>query len=210
MLRFECGGCRAALCCDEEQAEQLVSCTRCGVPLVAPVADSADVTRLPIAHEAPLWQRGGRTVIDEEMDMTPMVDVTFLLLIFFMITASYALQKSFEAPRSEAQQSSARPPTIRQLEDDPQVIVVRVDQFNTFFVSSAAIDANVELEFTDRQSLLVELRRIQDSAADGNPPNRMVVVAHGDARHEKVVLAMDVGNEVGIPDVVLVSTEDAM
>ena len=33
-----------------------------------------------------------------EMDMTPMVDVTFLLLIFFMVTAAFTMQKSFEIP----------------------------------------------------------------------------------------------------------------
>src|SRR5688572_20269137 len=31
---------------------------------------------------------------EAEMDMTPMVDVTFLLLIFFMVTASFTMQKS--------------------------------------------------------------------------------------------------------------------
>ncbi|MFZ4471051.1 MAG: ExbD/TolR family protein, partial [Pirellula sp.] len=34
----------------------------------------------------------------DDMDMTPMVDVTFLLLIFFMITASFSSEKVFEKP----------------------------------------------------------------------------------------------------------------
>ena len=38
---------------------------------------------------------------EEEMDMTPMVDVTFLLLIFFMVTAAFSLQKSIEMPRQQ-------------------------------------------------------------------------------------------------------------
>lgn len=34
--------------------------------------------------------------MDDTVDMTAMVDVTFLLLIFFMVTASFAAQKVFE------------------------------------------------------------------------------------------------------------------
>ena len=37
-----------------------------------------------------------KDIPEDELDMTPMVDVTFLLLIFFMVTASFTLQKSLE------------------------------------------------------------------------------------------------------------------
>jgi hypothetical protein len=36
---------------------------------------------------------------DPELDMTPMVDVVFQLLIFFMLTAAFALQKSLTLPK---------------------------------------------------------------------------------------------------------------
>ena len=42
----------------------------------------------------------GRELDDSGLDMTPMVDVTFLLLIFFMITASFSMQKSLETASS--------------------------------------------------------------------------------------------------------------
>ena len=55
----------------------------------------------------------GAPLEESEMDITPMVDVTFLLLIFFMITASFAMQKSLETsfrPLSTASPSlSIRP-----------------------------------------------------------------------------------------------------
>ena len=37
---------------------------------------------------------------------------------------------------------------------------------------------------------------------------RMLVMAAGDAHHEKVVTAMDAGTEVGMEDVKLVTMED--
>ncbi|MEZ6059863.1 MAG: protein kinase [Planctomycetaceae bacterium] len=46
----------------------------------------------------------------EEMDLTPMVDVTFLLLIFFMITAAFNLQKKFDMlPASKDEGVSTQP-----------------------------------------------------------------------------------------------------
>ena len=41
---------------------------------------------------------GSKGVIEDELDMTPMVDIVFLLLIFFMVTASFTLQKSMQQP----------------------------------------------------------------------------------------------------------------
>ena len=51
---------------------------------------------------------GGRREVSEEddLDMTPMVDVTFLLLIFFMVTASFTLQKSIEDAKAETDDPS--------------------------------------------------------------------------------------------------------
>ncbi|HUG70447.1 MAG TPA: biopolymer transporter ExbD [Pirellulaceae bacterium] len=40
-----------------------------------------------------------RKLAASESDMTPMVDVTFLLLIFFMVTAAFAMQRSMVVPK---------------------------------------------------------------------------------------------------------------
>ena len=39
---------------------------------------------------------------DPALNLTPMVDVVFQLLIFFMVTASFALHKTIESPTPEA------------------------------------------------------------------------------------------------------------
>ncbi|MEZ6128544.1 MAG: protein kinase [Planctomycetaceae bacterium] len=66
----------------------------------------------------------------EEMDLTPMVDVTFLLLIFFMITASFSLQKSMESPPAQSEEGAAvtiSPPKGAE-------VVVEIDADNKIFV----------------------------------------------------------------------------
>ena len=143
---------------------------------------------------------------EPEMDMTPMVDVTFLLLIFFMVTAAFAMQKSFEVPVPKPDEPSSQTRTIQDLEDDPNVVVVRIDEFNTFYVVAAAWDE--EKEAPSKQELLVKLREARNSGDSGNVANTLVVMAHGDAMHEKVVMAMDAGTDVGMDEVKLSTFED--
>ena len=63
----------------------------------------------------------------EEMDLTPMVDVTFLLLIFFMITASFNLQKTIQVPPPDPdEQGAAQAMTMQELERNS--IIVEIDR----------------------------------------------------------------------------------
>lgn len=41
---------------------------------------------------------GARPPMDDEMDITPMIDMTFLLLIFFILTSKMTGEKSYEVP----------------------------------------------------------------------------------------------------------------
>lgn len=208
MYYFLCSVCQKKLTVDEDEGGQLIRCGDCATILVASEEQTNPQGTLPKALEAPLHVKKSWSDESEDMDMTPMVDVTFLLLIFFMITASYSLRKTFDLPRSEDSSAARSSQSVRELESDTAVVLVRIDQYNTFFVSSAAVGDEHEQEVTDRQGLLVELRRIRESVSEEERPNRLVVVAHGSARHEQVILAMDAGAAVGMQDVMLVTSED--
>jgi biopolymer transport protein ExbD len=70
---------------------------------------------------------------DTEMDMTPMVDVVFQLLIFFMLTAAFALQKSLTLPKP-ADEENPENVVMLSIENSPEHVIVRVDEFNTYHV----------------------------------------------------------------------------
>lgn len=142
---------------------------------------------------------------DPEMDMTPMVDVTFLLLIFFMVTAAFTMQKSFEIPTPKSDQPSSQTKTLDDFEEDPSYVIVRVDEFNTFYVVASGWDE--ERECAREQDLIVSLRDASQ-AQSGTSANKLLVMAHGNAHHERVVMAMDAGAVVGMEDVKLVTVED--
>ena len=68
----------------------------------------------------------------EELDMTPMIDVTFLLLIFFMITASFTLQKSMSVPPPEPDDGASSQPMTDEMQQES--IEIRIDQNNMILV----------------------------------------------------------------------------
>ncbi|MEE2844604.1 MAG: biopolymer transporter ExbD, partial [Planctomycetota bacterium] len=63
---------------------------------------------------------------DGELDMTPMVDVTFLLLIFFVMTAAFTIQTSLPIPTPQSEEASTQSiPDDK--DEDPEFITVKVD-----------------------------------------------------------------------------------
>ena len=124
---------------------------------------------------------------EEDMDMTPMVDVVFLLLIFFMVTASFTLQKSMQQPPSIEDEPSLN--SVPDEEDKDEIIRVQIDEFNTYLV----VTGDWEEEAPSSQDLRVLVRRAIQEGINGTTPTKMLVTAHGESYHEKVVTAMDVG-----------------
>ena len=143
----------------------------------------------------------------QEMDMTPMVDVTFLLLIFFMVTAAFGLQKSYDVPAPDDSRPSTDAVTLEELENDPRYIIVRVDEYDTFHVSAAAWDA--EREAPSKPDLLARLREARTS---GTPmATHLLVMASEAATNGQVITALDAGTALGMEDVKLMTlpSEDA-
>jgi len=169
-----------------------MNCPKCGTVLAAAAAG--------VTPEPPVSFDEGKNHDDDDMDMTPMVDVTFLLLIFFMVTAAFTMQKSFQMPTPN-DEASSKSRSWEEFEEDSDYVVVRIDEFNTFHVLANKME---EEEAPSEQDLLIKLR----DARDGGGATRMLVMAHGDAMHERVVMAMDAGTDVGMQDVKLVTVED--
>lgn len=137
---------------------------------------------------------------EAEMDMTPMVDCVFQLLIFFMLTASFAVQKSLLFPKPTVDQGSEQKEEVR------EAVTVRIDAQSSYFVSGGALPD--EVEAPSRQELIIKLKQARQPASDGRIPSKLMVLAHGDSLHERVVAAIDAGNDVGMEEVGLKTVED--
>ncbi len=127
--------------------------------------------------------------VDEELDMTPMVDVTFLLLIFFIVTASFTLQKSIQQPPSNIDDPSTN--VIDEPEDEDQYVEVIIDQNNSYYVTSKD-EEEVEAP-SDR-----EMRAQMKDKKIATGATRLIIKAHVDSIHTKVVTVWDAGIAAGM------------
>lgn len=129
---------------------------------------------------------GRRQLDTEEMDLTPMVDMTFLLLIFFMITASFSLQKSIEVPPPSPEEKGAAQ-TLHSLDElENTSVIVRIDDRNAIFVDDEPV--------ADRAKLAQALRSTMRSTSR----TELVLSASAGAFHETVIAVIDAANEVGM------------
>lgn len=153
------------------------------------------------AEEPPAPVRLRRTpALEAEMDMTPMVDVTFLLLIFFMVTAAYSLQKSLEMPSPDRKEEAAEARTIEELEADSDYVIVRIARDNTVWVN--------DMEAPSQQEVVARLREARNATPGSRGPTSLLVLADPDAKHETVVMVLDAGNAVGMENIRLACIEE--
>lgn len=72
------------------------------------------------------------------LDLTPMVDMVFLLLIFFMITASFNLQKKLDVVTDPAESTYVG--HGRRVYNPDTDIVVEIDAENNIWIDGAPVD----------------------------------------------------------------------
>ena len=123
----------------------------------------------------------------EELDMTPMVDVAMQLILFFMVTSSLVMQMCLLFPKP-AQEESNRPQvtqTIQKLDDlKTDHIMVKIKSDNTVYVDE-------EKQPTKDSDLAEKLESIKHAR---NPNGGIVIQADESAYHETVVKVVDSAN----------------
>jgi biopolymer transport protein ExbD len=190
MLRFRCNACNKKLKTDERLAGATLKCPRCGEEVNVPVPQSSSAWAAADVDDG--FEFSNRGEPEELMDMTPMVDAVFLLLLFFMVTAAFSLQKSIQVPAPDPTEAAKQDRTIEEIEADKYYVIVRIDRDNTVWVEDRVAPS--------RHELLSQLREARDRGGE-RPPGSLMVVASGDATHEMVVMALDAGSAVGMENV---------
>lgn len=111
------------------------------------------------------------------IDLTPMIDVVFLMLIFFMVSTSFTAHNSLklELPQSKAQTAN---------QEKSQVTI--------------SIDAAGQLYVQDEKVEDGDLRRRILNVSKGDPNMRVVLRADAETKHKRVVYAMDTVRELGM------------
>jgi biopolymer transport protein ExbD len=119
---------------------------------------------------------------DTAIDMTPMLDIVFIMLIFFIVTTSFVKEDTIELARPTTNQDTTPP------KNPPPLIVVSIDAQSNVFMDERSVDpeairANIETQL----------------AVDPRSP--VLVRVHEEAINDVLVAAVDQANAAGVSKV---------
>ena len=120
---------------------------------------------------------------DSQIDLTPMLDVVFIMLIFFIVTASFVNETGLNVDR---------PPTTDQPPPDSANtnIVFRVSESN---------DITLEGRRIDIRSVRANVERLHAE----KPEAKVVINSHPKAKTEIFVMISDQAREAGVYNISL-------
>ena len=127
-----------------------------------------------------------------EVNLTSLIDVVLLLLVFFMVSTSFVKQSQIQLRLPEADS----PPVI---EEVPERIDIMITESGTYFVNGR------ELINTRPETIRNALRKI----SGGNNQLPLTISADANAKHQFVVTAMDVAGRLGFKQINIATVNDA-
>ena len=130
---------------------------------------------------------------EDELDMTPMVDVTFLLLIFFMVSTSFVKQSQITISLPDAESPSV-------VEETPEQIDIMITETGRFLVNGRELINN----------RAETIRNALQKTSNGDHTLPLTISADANAKHQFVVTAMDVAGRLGFTQINIATVNDAV
>lgn len=196
MKKYKCAQCQAVWEMEDDKAGQIIECPKCKHKFRV---HSNRKSTMKIEGESETKVSFSRKDKgDSEIDLTPMIDVNFQLLIFFMVTASYAIQKSLEVPTPDPTDEATQS-VVQDIDSEDDYIVVKIEKDNSIWVES--------VEAPSYQDLIFKLKERKNDKS-GNAPNSLRIEADNDCDYEYVVRAVDAGSAAGMNKVQLTMTSE--
>jgi biopolymer transport protein ExbD len=119
-----------------------------------------------------------------EIDLTPMLDVVFIMLIFFIVTASFVKESGLDLnhpPIAEA------PPNENM---ESRNIIFSITETNEIFIQGRHIDVR-------------SVRANVERAHAENPQIKVIIEAHPKSKADTFILVSDQTREAGVTDIAL-------
>ncbi|MGB5512725.1 MAG: biopolymer transporter ExbD [Woeseiaceae bacterium] len=132
-----------------------------------------------------------RTRTQPEVNLTSLIDVVLLLLIFFMVSTSFVKQSQIAINLPQADSAAV-------VEEVPEQIDIMITATGTYLVNGR------ELINNRPETIRNALRKV--SGGNSNLP--MTVSADANARHQYVVTALDVAGRLGFVKINIATIND--
>lgn len=128
---------------------------------------------------------------EPDVNLTPLIDVVFLLLIFFMVSTSFVKQSQITIRLPEAESTAV-------VEEPPEQIDIMITDQGTYLVNGR------ELINNRPETIRNALQRV----SGGNTDLPLTISADANARHQHVVTAMDVAGRLGFVRISIATVDD--
>ena len=126
-------------------------------------------------------QRGARADEDSDINLTPMLDVVFIMLIFFIVTATFIKQAGIEITRPEALTATQKP-TVS--------VLVAIGPNGDIWIDKKRVDVG---------AVRAHIERIHAE----NPKGGLVVQSDRKAKSEKLLAVLEAARAAGITEVAI-------
>jgi biopolymer transport protein ExbD len=128
---------------------------------------------------------------EPDVNLTPLIDVVFLLLIFFMVSTSFVKQSQITIRLPEAEPAAM-------VDVPPEQIEIMITEQGTYLVNGR------ELINNRPETIRNALQRV----SAGNTDLPLTISADANARHQHVVTAMDVAGRLGFVQISIATVDD--
>lgn len=132
-----------------------------------------------------------REKTEPEVNLTSLIDVVFLLLIFFMVSTSFVKQSQISVRLPQADNTAF-------IEESGKAIDVMITERGTFLINGR------ELINNKPETIRNALQKV--SGGDSSLP--LTISADANARHQYVVTAMDVAGKLGFVQISIATVND--
>ncbi len=126
-----------------------------------------------------------------EVNLTSLIDVVFLLLIFFMVSTSFVKQAQISIRLPQAESTAI-------VEEVPERIDVMITATGTYLVNGRELINN----------RAETIRNALQKVAAGRNDLPLTISADASARHQDVVTAMDVAGRLGFTRISIATVND--
>ena len=124
---------------------------------------------------------GGDEEQEASVDITPMLDVVFIMLIFFIVTATFVKESGIDVNRPQAATAVVK---------EKANILVAIDAHNKIWINRREVDI---------RSVRPSIERLHAE----NPKGTVVIQADKDSRNEVLVQVMDASRLAGVYEIAL-------
>lgn len=123
---------------------------------------------------------------DNEINLTPMLDVVFIMLIFFIVTATFIKEAGIDV---------TRPVAITQDSQADAAILVAISPGDEIWIDKKLVETS-------------DVRTVIERLHNENPKGSLVIQADEDSTNEFLVIVMEAAKAAGVTNVAISTVDD--